>query len=211
MQVKNKEVFHIHRIGEWSDKWKVGATIYWTGEELNFFSRAGDNYDCVTEITNGKGMMDLFEALKIFFDQTQEYKLQNYESILKEAHNRLRQNAIYLREFLFEEVRRDSFVHLPSRRTCVWGCSMTAVEQWFNSMKRQKKILKLSVTGNYHQGDNKHLKIGTFSLDTYRKNARSYWSGVDGSDPANEECIFNGVIDILEEYFDFETFRRQNT
>jgi len=118
----------------------------------------------------------------------------------KIALNELR---LFVRETIFEEVREKHFASLPSRKTCIWVSEENAVSYWWKTLssngQNNYKILKLNLSGSIHRADQQYLSWGTFSLNQLRYNAFKYWAGSDGSNPIEEELLFEGNIEVIDE------------
>ena len=115
LHVKNKEFFHIHRIGPWSNQWEVGKTIFRGNKELNFFNQFY-NEKCPLYMGLDGKLYPGDQAISYFLSQSPEYRQQNLGNILKHADTVIREQAIFIREEIFEEVRKNYFPHLPSSR-----------------------------------------------------------------------------------------------
>ncbi len=56
-------------------------------------------------------------ALERFYKSTPSYKSQHKDNILKISRNAIIIQANFIKEVIFEEVRINYFLHLPSRKT----------------------------------------------------------------------------------------------
>ncbi len=184
----------------------INSVIYWGQKERNNFNKFYDNYSFITNLTNGKGPMHGKTALENFLKQPEEFQLYNYRDMLEEALSIIKEQSMFIRETIFEEVRANYFPELPSRKTCIWVCTKNAVPYWWGNLRGHKRIYKLLLTGVLHKADPKHLINDTLSHNEIRSNAFNYWTGSDGYNPLEEELLFEGVIKVLEEYKDIEDF-----
>lgn len=206
MHTKNQTLFHIHRIGSWSDRWKVGSTIFWGQKETNNFNRWYDDTFFAKDFDDGDGKLFAKTALNKFLSLPDAYKQKNYDEIVRFAHHVINEQSIFIRETLFEEVRNNYFPQLPSRKTCIWVCEKEAVSYWWSKIDGNKKIFQLEVTGTLHKADQKHLINDTLPHNQTRTNAFNYWTGADGNKPIEEELLFEGAIKVLKEWQDLEEF-----
>lgn len=213
MHIKNETYFHIHRIGPWSDRWKVGSTIFWGQKEINNFNRWYDNNVLAKDFNDGAGMFSAKAALNKFLSFQRDYQNNNYEGIINFAYEVINEQSMFIRESLFEEVRKNYFPNLPSRKTCIWICEENAVEYWWKRLHGDKinhKILQIEVTGTLHKADQKHLINDTLSHNKIRTNAFNYWTGTDGNNPLEEELLFEGVIKVLNEWNNIKEINSSN-
>jgi hypothetical protein len=211
LHVKNQDFFHIHKIGLWSDRWAVGKTIFRGNKELNLFSQFyNENYPFIVGPDGIKYPGN--RAIPYFLSQSLQYQNQNLQNILNFAKTVIQEQGMFIREEIFEEVRKNYFPHLPSRRTCIWLCDKESVEYWWSKLQSpnlKMKIFKFNITGILLRTDQKHLLHESVSHDTLRAKAFEYWTGSDGLNPVEEELLFEGIIRIVEEYPDLQSFSQK--
>lgn len=125
----------------------------------------------------------------------------------------LRNYLLFMRERIFENVRRNSFPALPSRLKCLWviednGNINEAINYWWNELSRNGQLIKLELNGNLFQSDEKYLQLKLESVESMKSKAESYWQGKLGDDPTYYECLFIGKAKVLEvtrkNYAEFE-------
>jgi hypothetical protein len=211
LHVKNQDFFHIHRIGPWSDRWQVGKTIFRGNKELNLFNQTYNEKDRDFEGPDGIKYPGN-RAIPYFLAQSSEFQNQNIKNILIIAQDVIKEQGMFIREEIFEEVRRNYFPQLPSRKTCIWLCDKESVEYWWSKLqtpKEKMKIFKFNVTGILLKTDQKHLIHESVAHDTLRAKAFEYWTGSDGLNPLEEEFLFEGIIRIIEEYPDLQSFSQK--
>ncbi|WP_027626267.1 DUF2441 domain-containing protein [Clostridium lundense] len=206
MNVKNEIYYHIHRIDQWQGEWKANSVIYWGQKELNNFNKFYNNHGFTTNLTNGMGYLYGRKALRNFLKQPESFQIQNYREIIQQALIIIKEQCIFTRETIFEEVRGNYFPSLPSRKTCLWVCTKDSLPYWWSALNGTKKIFKLELTGIMHKADEKYLICDTLSHDEIRANAFNYWTGSDGLNPKKEELLFEGVIKVLQEYYNLSDF-----
>lgn len=209
MEIKSKEFYHIHRIGNHSSLWEVGNRINWVQKRNNLFydhySRNGMYYD------DGTGSITFRKALQRFKNQTQAYKIQQYERLINASAEVVKSQSMFIRETIFEEVRKNYFPQLPSRLSGIWVCNKDAVQFWWKTLNaKNQKILKLKLTGTVHIGDEKHLIADTFNHDDLRANAFKYWTGSDNKSKIGKEILFEGIIDVTNSYDSIQEMNEDN-
>ena len=125
------------------------------------------------------------------------------------AYTVIKEQGMFIRETIFEEVRKSYFPHLPSRKTCIWVFEKEAVEYWWNALEGQQKLIfELQLTGSMHRADQKHLINDTLDHDTLRSLAFQYWTGAEGEKSIEEEILFEGVIDIKRSFENVGEFKQ---
>lgn len=107
---------------------------------------------------------------------------------------------MYIRELVFEEVRREMFPSLPTRRTAMWLFDQRSSDFWINWFRRnplRRQILTLSATGSIHVGNQQYLDSDLTSYQAYRENAQQYWSGSSTKNATNNEILFVGTFKVV--------------
>lgn len=126
----------------------------------------------------------------IHFDVTQDninFLYQNFKDISKEV-------ALYIREQIFEDVRKQYFPQLPSRQKCLWSTDEIGLTYWKQAIiNRPQYILKLQIEGEYFCADDYWLKADTFSSTEYANRAKNYWSEKMSENP-NIEYFYGSAI-----------------
>ena len=206
MYIKNGIFYHIHRPNTFTYLWRVGATINIFKKEPNSWNKFYDTYSISTDITNGNGRSYLLAAIKNFIRQPPDFKQQHYEEYIQLAKTAIEEQGIFIRETIFEEVRSAYFPELPSRKSCIWLMKDNAIQYWWNTLGGDKKIFKVVVTGTLHRTDQKPLINDTVSHDKLRALAFEYWTGADGRNPIEEELLFEGIVQVTEEYQNISQF-----
>lgn len=135
-------------------------------------------------------LYDLFTAKDI---------IENYIPILKEVGG-------YLKEIIFEEVRKDKFPCLPSRYNCIWLCEEEKVDYWYIALRDQNSLIyKVKATGKSHIADEKWLINDIVPGNRIREYANSYWTGELSKKP-ELEILFSGNVEIVRRYNNLNEF-----
>jgi len=163
----------------------------------------------MTDNTNGNGSKYLLAAIECFRKQPIEFKQAQINNYLEMAYNVIKEQCMFIRETIFEEVRNSYFPHLPSRKTCIWVFEKEAVEYWWKSLDAQQNLIfELQLTGSKHRADQKHLANDTLDHDTLRSLAFQYWTGAEGNKSIEEEILFEGVIDVKRSFNNVDEFKK---
>jgi hypothetical protein len=200
MYIKNQEFYHIHKcLGkQYEHLWRVGSEINFTKKQINNFNTFYDNYYptiCIDETS-----YSIMDALNLIQKNKLYSSVENTKIILEKLETITKQQAIYIRESIFEEIRADHFTDLPSRKSCIWVCEEHALEYWKELLLEANcKIFKVNLTGVIHKADQKHLKADVLPCELIRKNAFNYWTGSDSKNISEVEILFEGLVKIVEE------------
>ena len=106
----------------------------------------------------------------------------------------------YLRELIWEDVRKREFPHLPSRQRCVWLTpSQEGVKYWLGrmSVNQDFQVLRVRVQGRLHKASESYLLGDSESIEETIQKARQYWLGVV-EEAETEEIIFEGRMRVVE-------------
>ncbi|OLS20702.1 MAG: hypothetical protein HeimC3_39680 [Candidatus Heimdallarchaeota archaeon LC_3] len=105
----------------------------------------------------------------------------------------------YIRELVFEEVRRNRFSDLPSRQRCLWLITEKQLNRWrqLESFKNGN-IFLVKVKGNIHIGNAKFLHAYQTKMKFFHEFAEKYWKSMET--PSNDdEIILEGEIEVLRQ------------
>ncbi|OEF98272.1 DUF2441 domain-containing protein [Desulfuribacillus alkaliarsenatis] len=213
--IKNEIYYHIQNSNSFNSltNWSIGQT-YFVGKNRNPFFGFFDSY--------GKGITDP-NTSQIFSINYAASAMENYintgkkdpafanfyhfdsNRAVSELADTLNHYIRYVREILFEEVRKDFFPGYPSRQRGIWvipnDCDITqAVNYWWSQLGAgNKKVFKVELTGKIHRSNQQYLTLRTDKLDVFRQEAFKYWVGVSGNTSIEDECLFEGFVTVLEE------------
>jgi len=113
----------------------------------------------------------------------------------------LRTQLLLIQELIFEEVRKEYFPHKLSRYKGlhVIPADKESLSFWLDKLKRpEAKIYKLELTGKLHRSNNELLGTHSVSSEIIRYKAYQYWLGNEGSEAASDECLFEGIAQVIE-------------
>lgn len=186
MRVDKKLMFHVSHQSNWS----VGDVII-AGKKENQFWNICKDYFKEVEV-NGENM-SLFKMFDEFpeFDVTKNNMDFLYEN-LKDVSN---ETAFYIREQVFEDIRKVHYPMLPSRQKCLWVCEEEQLPYWKTMHENQSfKVLTLELNGDLFCGDDYWLTTDTFSSIEYARRAKHYWSGEMSAAPRKEYLFYGKAI-----------------
>lgn len=185
MRIENKNMLHISR----ESHWKIGDIIF-AGEDENQFWKICKNFSPLIEV--GKQKIPLFEM----FDRYQSFDVtENNINLLYHHLKRIsREVAFYIREQVFEDVRKKMFDSLPSRQKCIWLTDSENLDYWKTMSEQKKFLLTLELNGDIFCGDDQWLTADTLSSVEYEKRALHYWNGEYGNTPRKEYLFYGQAI-----------------
>lgn len=210
MSVVQEQVFyHINRAGDTA--WKPGARFFFGNNPNNFVAMFDLLAHTVTDPATGveypmnvvaEEVMNVMTHGKAKARELEGFYHYNPVQTLYETNRALNHALRLIREFVFEEVRRQTFPEHPSRYRCIWLIpgEEGAVSYWWNVLRSERaRLFQIRATGKLHRASQKHLTLGTFSLDEWKQNAFKYWAGVILPDTIEDEVLFEGFIRVERE------------
>ena len=200
MAIANPDIdyYHINRIVPWSQHKKLNiGDEFDVGEESNPYFRYFETHKKiypVTNITNGstinlsgvKFIGDISKGLINLPDMSAA-------NVARIAHDILNHFVSYLREIIWEDVRKTEFPHLPSRQRCIWLIpDIEGVKYWLSRLELQSpdyQVLRLNLQGRLHQASELYLLGDSEPMEETIIKVRKYWRGLI-EQPGTEEIIF---------------------
>ena len=185
MRIENETMLHISR----ETNWKIGDKII-VGEDENPFWNVCRNFSPVVEVNGQK--MPLFEMFTRCesFDVT-ENNINFLYSHLKGISTEV---AFYIREQVFEDVRKEKFNSLPSRHKCIWLTDDENLAYWKTMSEERRALLTLELNGDIFCGDDNWLTANTLSSVEYEQRALHYWNGEFSIAPRKEYLFYGQAI-----------------
>lgn len=106
----------------------------------------------------------------------------------------------YVRELIWEDIRKKEFPHLPSRQRCVWLIpNQDGVKFWLRWMgiEQDFQVLRVQVQGRLHKASESYLLTDSEPMKETIQKARQYWLGIV-EEAETEEIIFEGRMRVVE-------------
>ena len=185
--------YHIHSQSQFGQNLQVGDTLE-IGQKFNNFYYEIYN---IEHLENGK------DANQHLVDMKKEENLELNNDTANLIFKTINDNAMITRELMFEEVRKELNINLPSRLKCLYVCkTKREIKNWINIFSRTNKkdfqILKLKLTGDIFIGDASFILRQNISLNRKKEQAKMYWSG-EKKDNINEYLFIGTAVveDIL--------------
>lgn len=200
-------LYHIHTLGTPYDPlWKPGSTFTVKQGERNHFLRYCDTATIGIHHPNGP-TIPISQAINKYQEAPEKLWHQHCRTLLQQAGKAVKEMGMYIREVIFEEIRRNQFSDLPSRLSCIWLCDAAGITHWWPRLRSDNKIiLKTRVVGTFHRANPAFLIADSIGHDELRSLARKYWSGETVRNEPSEELLFCGQIHVLHQYNDLAAF-----
>lgn len=180
-----KLLFHISR----KNDWEIGNEIV-TGGDSNEFWRRCREYSPQIELNDGV-VVSFWDIMKMFRTSRIEASQEVVDFLYEQLSKISTKYAFYVREQVFETVRKECFPLLPSRKKCLWLTDKENLGFWATiDDNTQRSLLELEVYGEVFCADEHWLAANTFSSHEYEDRAKHYWKGEMSEKPRLEYLLY---------------------
>lgn len=191
--------YHIHKISdddEIEKLWRVGNIIKFNNNKYNNFFSFSNSYKPLFPYNNK--LIPINNITDFCINNSRVFE---YERLLKFSSNCISEYQILLREIAYENIRMAHFEKLPSRLNCIWLCRKNQIDVWKRLINNQNvKIFKINTRNNkVFKTSNKLICLPCDSFQEINNKALQYWSYSNDKDNEDDEYLYVGDIEILEE------------
>ena len=189
MEVKDKIMYHYHRLGIYDDIWQVGNEII---VDDNFNSYCGsiiDKFSTAVEYKNG--LVPLERIIDKYLDDIgiENVDLETITDLLKASSDMITNANMYNRELMLEKYRVEKKPNLARRLHSIWLTDVEILDFW-----------KESVTGNLFKSSNNFIPDDKLTAKEMYEASSAYWNPVfSEEDLCKAEYLFQGKVKVLEE------------
>ena len=201
MQVKDKIMYHIHRSNDYDNLWKAGNNIEVDDSYYGYATRIIDEFNTFSPLTQEETLDTTIHK----YLQNKELDQKELVRLLIETRAKIYDTNIFKREIALEEVRKEMFNHLPSRKHSLFVITKEGIDYWKNSLVPQKKkhtlaLFQLSLTGNLFQSSADLLPHTESSFQDAKKYSINYWNpDLTFTDGNKDEYLFQGKAQIIKQ------------
>jgi hypothetical protein len=212
MEVKNKEMYHIHRNGIYDNIWKVGNEIiiddnfnscFCSNLDVPSGVRTSDGKICtldyyiktiINSINSKEKLLELKQLDEKEFINKGNYLVQ----VLRDTSIKLKNLSIKNREEALEEVRKEKFNNLPSRFHSIWLCDENSIDFWIKKLRKDSTIYKVLVTGEMFKSYDYLLPTDGKTKAEQKIEAKDYWNPKINEEKHKEttEYLFQGKVKV---------------
>ena len=175
MQVKDKIMYHLHKSNEYDKLWKVGNNIEVDNNHYGYAARIIDWFNTFSPLTHEETLdTSIYKYL-----QNKELDQKELVRLLIEARALIYDTNILKREIALEEVRREKFSYLPSRKHALFVTTKEGINYWKNSLIPPKRkhtlaLFQLSLTGNLFKSNASLLPSTKTSFEEAKEYSINY-------------------------------------
>ena len=202
MEVKDKIMYHYHRLGIYDDIWQVGNEII---VDDNFNSYCGsiiDKFSTAVEYKNG--LVPLERIIDKYLDDIgiENVDLETITDLLKASSDMITNANMYNRELMLEKYRVEKKPNLASRLHSIWLTDVESLDFWKEQLngRCKLKLCKVSVTGNLFKSSNSFIPDDKLTAKEMYEASSAYWNPIfKEEDLCKAEYLFQGKVKVLEE------------
>jgi hypothetical protein len=199
MQTNNEIFYHIHKTSGKHDKlWMPGESFKVGNDGRNTFIEYFDTARIGVHYENGP-TIPMSEAIRTFRELPIETQREHFPTYLQQAAKAIKEMGTFIRETIFEEIRREEFSSLPSRMKGIWVCEEKDIPYWSDKLHSgDRSIFKVSLTGIMHRANPENLVSDSIEHNLLREHARRYWEANDLENAPVHEMLFVGDVCVHE-------------
>ena len=201
MEVKNKVMYHYHKLGLYDDIWQVGNKIMVDSNFNSFCGSIVDKFTTAVKCENG-----IFSLEKIIDKYLNDISIENVDlktitNLLKASSAIITKADMYNRELMLEKYRKENNPKLPSRLHSIWLADKESLNFWEGQLngRRKLKLYRVSVTGNLFKSSDSFIPDDELTAKEMYEASSAYWNPVfSEEDLCKAEYLFQGKVKVLE-------------
>ena len=201
MKVENKEMYHYHHIHLFKEIWVPGNELIVDDNFKTSFLNILKYYSsAVNTVTGNKNAFN--RTIEKYLEEDQDKE--TYIMLLKEARRIISGANMFTREMALEEIRKQKYPDLPSRKHSIWVCDEKGLDFWKKQLISEEHdnldLYKVSLTGNLFKSSDSFLPDDYYTYENMLKCADEYWNPKFENEVQEEkaEYLFQGKVKILE-------------
>lgn len=199
MEVRDKIMYHYHRLGIYDDIWQVGNEI--TVDD-NFNSYCGSIVDKFsTGVKCVNGIFSLDRVIDEYIDDIGlgNVDLNTIEDLLKCSSLIIKNINIYNRELMLEKYRKENNPKLPSRLHSIWLADKESLSFWKGQFSGKLKLYRVSITGELFKSSDDFIPDDELTAKAMYEASSNYWNPTfKEEDLCKAEYLFQGKVKVLE-------------
>ena len=201
MKVKDKVMYHYHKLGIYDDKWQVGNELLVDNNFNSFCGSIVDKFTTAVKCENG-----IFSLEKIIDKYLNDISIENVDlktitNLLKASSAIITKADMYNRELMLEKYRKENNPKLPSRLHSIWLADKESLNFWEGQLngRRKLKLYRVSVTGNLFKSSDSFIPDDELTAKEMYEASSTYWNPVfSEEDLCKAEYLFQGKVKVLE-------------
>ena len=201
MKVKDKVMYHYHKLGLYDDIWQEGNEIVVDNNFNSYYGKIIDKFSTGVKCANG-----IFSLDRVIDEYIDEIGIENVDiktitNLLKDSSLIIKKINIYNRELMLEKYRRGNNPKLPSRLHSIWLADKESLNFWKEQLNggRNLTLYRVSVTGNLFKSSDSFIPDDELTAKEMYEASSKYWNPIfKKEDLCKAEYLFQGKVKDLE-------------
>ena len=197
MEVKNKVMYHYHKLGLYDDIWQVGNELIVDSNFNSFCGSIVDKFTTAVKCENG-----IFSLEKIIDKYLNDISIENVDlktitNLLKASSAIITKANMYNRELMLEQYRKENNSKLPSRLHSIWLADKESLNFWKEQLNggRNLTLYRVSITGNLFKSSDSFIPDDELTAKEMYEVSSKYWNPVFSEDDlCKAEYLFQGKV-----------------
>lgn len=184
MEVKDKIMYHYHKLGLYDDIWQVGNELVVDDNFNSFCGSIVDKFTTAVKCENG-----IFSLEKIIDKYLNDISIENVDlktitNLLKASSAIITKADMYNRELMLEKYRKENNPKLPSRLHSIWLADKESLNFWKEQLNggRNLTLYRVSVTGNLFKSSDSFIPDDELTAKEMYQVSSKYWNPVFSED-----------------------------
>ena len=201
MGVKDKVMYHYHKIGIYDDIWQEGNEIIVDNNFNSYYGRIISNFNTAINLLPENKQISLDKIIEAYLENKNYNNLDALKNLLQFSKNIIHNANIYNRELMLEKYREDNNPKLPSRLHSIWLADKDSLNFWKGQLEGRSKLklYRVSVTGNLFKSSDSFIPDDELTTKEMYEASSIYWNPVFRKDALEKaEYLFQGKVKVLD-------------
>ena len=201
MKVKDKVMYHYHKLGIYDDIWQVGNELLVDNNFNSFCGSIVDKFSTAIKYKNGLVPLEIIIDKYLDDIGIENVDLKTITNLLKDSRAIITNANMYNRELMLENYRKENNPNLPSRLHSIWLADKESLNFWKEQLEKRKKLVlyRVSVTGNLFKSSDSFIPDDELTAKEMYQVSSKYWNPVfSEEDLCKAEYLFQGKVKVLE-------------
>ncbi len=201
MEVKDKIMYHYHKLGFYDDIWQIGNEIIVDDNFNSYYGSIIDKFSTGVKCVNGLVPLEIIIDKYLDDIGIENIDLETITNLLKDSSAIITKANMYNRELMLEKYRKEHNSDLPSRLHSIWLADKKSLNFWEGQLngRRKLKLYRVSVTGNLFKSSDSFIPDDELTAKEMYETSSNYWNPTfKEEDLCKAEYLFQGKVKVLE-------------
>lgn len=202
MEVKEKTMYHYHKLGLYDDIWQEGNEIIVDNNFNSYYGSIIDKFSTGIRFSNGIVSLD-----RVIDEYLEKIGLENVDiktitNLLRDSSSIIKKINIYNRELMLEKYRKENTPDLPSRLHSIWLTDKESLNFWEEQLNGggKLKLYRVSIAGKLFKSSDSFIPDDELTAKEMYEASSAYWNPIFKEEYlCKAEYLFQGKVKVLEE------------